>query len=111
MLTTQAMIDAVDGPEVQPRRRTPPTAQTSALYRDLTRLLERLITADPALRAQVTATLRRGPAMTIDRLEAVVDTHDALRDGIVTFVLDHVDYEALAARLGAQDTRSDETTR
>ena len=87
------------------RQRTPqgtaPTARTSALYRDLTRLLQRLIAADPALRARIVGALRQGPAATIDTLEEMSDIHDGLRDGIVIVVLNHVDYDALAARLGA----------
>ncbi len=97
------------------RQRTPqgtaPTARTSALYRDLTKLLQRLIAVDPALRARIAVdpalrarivgAPRQGPAATIDTLEEMSDMHDGLRDGIVIFVLNHVDYDALAARLGA----------
>ena len=96
----RATRDAADRPpKGRKPRGTPPTAHTSALYRDLTKLLERLITADPALRRRVAAVLGEGPATTIDTLEALAGAHEGLRDGIVTFVLDHVDYAALAERL------------
>ncbi len=89
-------------------RSTPPTARTSALYRDLTRLLERLIAADPTLRTRVAAALGNGPATALDTLEALAGAHEGLRDGILTFVLDHVDYAALAERLGVPAGRGGE---
>ncbi len=110
-ITTEdrAAEDAADRPPTgRKSRTTPPTARTSALYRDLTRLLERLITADPALRTRLAAALADGPATAIDTLEVLADTHEGLRDGILTFVLDHVDYAALTARLGVPAEREGE---
>ena len=87
-------------------RTTPPTAQTSALYRDLTALLYRQITALPAGRQHAArAAARQDPEALRAHLWADEPAFDSFGVeapavlGVLTFVFDHVDWAALAARL------------
>jgi hypothetical protein len=87
-------------------RTTPPTARTSALWRDLTALLYRQIVALPEGRQRdARAAAGRGSAALRAHLW---DAEPAFRtpgaeapgvQGVLTFVFDHVDWAALATRL------------